>query len=165
MVVIRLTKVTTIAALAAYALIVAYDNIVDYGSNYEFVKHVLSMDTTFAGNVLKDRAIANEKIWQAAYASIIALEGLTGLSLAFGAIMLLGRLNAPAEAFNRAKACAIAGLTIGFGLWFFGFLVIAGEYFAMWQSQVWNGQEAAFRIATVILVVLVFVGLPDGDLT
>jgi len=81
MVVIRLTKVTTIAALAAYALIVAYDNIVDYGSNYEFVKHVLSMDTTFAGNVLKDRAIANEKIWQAAYASIIALEGLTGLSL------------------------------------------------------------------------------------
>lgn len=165
MVVTRLAKVTTIAALAAYALIVAYDNIVDYGSNYEFVKHVLSMDTTFAGNVLKDRAIANEKIWQAAYASIIALEGLTGLSLAFGAIMLLGRLNAPAEAFNRAKACAIVGLTIGFGLWFFGFLVIAGEYFAMWQSQVWNGQEAAFRIATVILVVLVFVGLPDGDLT
>lgn len=165
MVVIRLAKVTTIAALAAYALIVAYDNIVDYGSNYEFVKHVLSMDTTFAGNVLKDRAIANEKIWQAAYASIIALEGLTGLSLAFGAIMLLRRLNAPAEAFNRAKACAIVGLTIGFGLWFFGFLVIAGEYFAMWQSQVWNGQEAAFRIATVILVVLVFVGLPDGDLT
>ena len=47
MILIRLAKIATIAALAAYAFIVAYDNIVDYGSNYEFVKHVLSMDTTF----------------------------------------------------------------------------------------------------------------------
>jgi predicted small integral membrane protein len=42
-------------------------------------------------------------------------------------------------------------------------MVIAGEYFAMWQSKEWNGQEAAFRAATVILVVLIFVSLPDGD--
>src|SRR6516225_10977011 len=47
LVLIRLAKVSMIAALAAYAFIVAYDNIVDYDSNYEFVSHVLSMDTTF----------------------------------------------------------------------------------------------------------------------
>jgi predicted small integral membrane protein len=41
--------------------------------------------------------------------------------------------------------------------------VVAGEYFAMWQLKVWNGQEAAFRIAKVILGVLVFVCLPDSD--
>jgi predicted small integral membrane protein len=91
------------------------------------------------------------------------LEGLTGLLLVLGVIFLLRRLMAPGAIFNRAKGWAVAGLTVGFGLWFFGFLVIAGEYFAMWQSQLWNGQEAAFRIATVILVVLVFVSLPDGD--
>jgi predicted small integral membrane protein len=33
----------------------------------------------------------------------------------------------------------------------------------MWQSKEWNGQEAAFRITTVILAVLIFVSLPDGD--
>jgi predicted small integral membrane protein len=54
-------------------------------------------------------------------------------------------------------------LTLGFGLWFFGFMVVAGEYFAMWQSKVWNGQESAFRIATAILGVLIFVALPDED--
>ena len=42
-------------------------------------------------------------------------------------------------------------------------MVIAGEYFAMWQSKIWNGQDAAFRIVTVILGVLVFVSLPDGE--
>src|SRR6516164_8174149 len=67
-------------------------------------------------------------------------------------------------ASSRAKGWAIAGLTVGFGLWFFGFMVIAGEYFAMWQSKLWNGQEAAFRIATEMLGVLIFVSLPDGDL-
>jgi predicted small integral membrane protein len=164
MVVTRLAKIALIAALAAYALIVAYDNIVDYGSNYEFVRHVLSMDTTFAGNALKDRAINDETVWKAAYALIIGAEWLTGLLLTFGAIALLRKLTAPAAPFNRAKAWAVAGLTVGFGLWFFGFVVIAGQYFAMWQSQVWNGQESAFRIAAMILGVLIFVILPDGEL-
>ena len=163
MIPIRLAKVATIASLAAYAVIVAYDNIADYQSNYEFVRHVLSMDTTFPGNALMHRAITNENIWSMAYALIIATEGSAALLLAVGALVLLGRLGAPAEAFNRSKVWAITGLTVGFGLWFFGFMVIAGEYFAMWQSKVWNGQDAAFRITTVILGVLIFVSLPDGD--
>jgi predicted small integral membrane protein len=164
-IIVRIVKVTMVAALAAFALIVAYDNIVDYDSNYEFVRHVLSMDTTFGTSVLKYRAISNETMWHVAYALIIAVEGTTGLLLALGALALLRRLRSPAELFNRTKVWAVAGLGAGFGLWFVGFLVIAGEYFAMWQSKVWNGQEAAFRITTVILAVLIYVSLPDEDLS
>jgi len=163
MVFIRLTKVMLIAALAAYALIVTYDNIVDYESNYEFVKHVLSMDTTFTGNALMGRAITNPRVWTVVYGSIIAVEGLTALLLAIGALQLLIRITAPAMLFNNAKVWALAGMAAGFGLWFFGFLVVAGEYFAMWQSTAWNGQEAAFRTTMVILGVLVFISLPDSD--
>jgi predicted small integral membrane protein len=43
-------------------------------------------------------------------------------------------------------------------------VVIGGEYFAMWQSKLWNGEEAAFRIAGTMLAALVFVSLPDGEL-
>ena len=163
MVLIRLAKVTMIGSLAAYAFIVAYNNFVDYGSNYQFVRHVLSMDTTFPDNALMHRSITNESIWRVAYTSIMAIEGLTAFLLALGAVMLLARLRAPAEVFNRSKVWAVAGLTVGFALWFFGFMVIAGEYFAMWQSKEWNGQQAAFRITTEILAVLIFVSLPDRD--
>jgi predicted small integral membrane protein len=163
MVLIRLAKVTMVGSLAAYAFIVAYNNVVDYGSNYQFVRHVLSMDTTFPDNALMHRSITNESIWRVAYALIMAMEGLTAFLLALGAVMLLARLRAPAEVFNRSKVWAVAGLTVGFALWFFGFMVIAGEYFAMWQSKEWNGQEAAFRITTEILAVLIFVSLPDRD--
>src|ERR1700756_1019032 len=112
MVFIRLAKVAIIGPLAAFAFIVAYNNVVDYGSNYQFVRHVLSMDTTFPGNALMRRAIADETAWRWAYALIIPTEWLAGVLLAIGALALLARLRAPAQGFNRAKAWAVAGLTI-----------------------------------------------------
>ena len=163
MLIMRIAKVLLVGALASYAFIVAYDNIVDYDSNYQFVRHVLSMDTTFPNNALMHRAITTESAWTAVYTVIIGCEWLTCVLLAIGALALLARLRAPAAMFNRAKVWAIAGLIVGFGLWFFGFLVVAGEYFAMWQSQTWNGQQTAFRLSTVILGVLIFVCLRDGD--
>jgi predicted small integral membrane protein len=163
MMIARVAKILLVGALALYAFIVAYNNIVDYGSNYQFVRHVLSMDTTFPNNALIRRAITNERVWSKVYALIIAWEWLTGVLLAIGALVLFIRLRAPAVIFNRAKTWAIAGLMAGFVLWFFGFLVVAGEYFAMWQSQTWNGQEAAFRLTMVILGVLIFVSLPESD--
>jgi predicted small integral membrane protein len=163
MLVIRLAKVLMIGALAAFAFVVTYDNIVDYGANYQFVQHVLSMDTTFPDSTLRHRAITDPAIWKAVYALIIAAEGLTALLLVIGAIALLLRLRAAAAVFNATKAWAVAGLTVGFGVWFFGFLVVAGEYFTMWQSKTWNAQEAAFRFTMVILGVLIFLVLPDRD--
>ncbi|WP_217430849.1 DUF2165 family protein [Sphingomonas bacterium] len=43
-------------------------------------------------------------------------------------------------------------------------MTIGGEWFLMWQSTVWNGQESAFRFYTTILLVLVYFNQPDGDL-
>jgi predicted small integral membrane protein len=72
--------------------------------------------------------------------------------------------DAPAALFNAAKGPAIGGLAAGFGLFFVGFLVVGGEWFQMWQSQTWNGQEAAFRFAASIGLVLIFVSLKDDDI-
>ena len=47
MIELRLCKVLIAASLALFADLVAIDNVLDYGSNYTFVSHVLSMDTTF----------------------------------------------------------------------------------------------------------------------
>jgi len=89
-----------IAALAAHALIVTYDNIVDYDSNFQFVAHVMSMDTTLPGNVLMQRAITDKGAWSAAYAVIITIEALTGVLLVvLSALVLVVRVAAPPEVF------------------------------------------------------------------
>lgn len=164
MLIVRFAKIAMTAALAAFAFIVTYDNIVDYGTNYEFVKHVLSMDTTFPGNKLMHRAITDPALWALAYGAIIAAEGIVFLLLAVAAMAMLFALRAPSAGFQRAKAWMVAGATMGFMVWFFGFMVVGGEYFAMWQSKAWNGQEAAFRFYMTLLAVLIFVMQKDEEL-
>lgn len=164
MLIVRLAKVAMTAALAAFAFIVTYDNIVDYGTNYEFVKHVLSMDTTFPGNKLMHRSITDPRLWTLGYAAIIAAEGVVFILLAVASVAMLLALRAPAASFQRAKTWMVAGAAVGFMVWFFGFMVVAGEYFAMWQSKTWNGQEAAFRFYMTLLAVLIFVNQTDEDL-
>ena len=160
---LRLAKVIVVASLAAFALLVAHDNVIDYDSNYAFVRHVMSMDTTFPGNTLMGRAVTDERVWRASYAAIIVAEGLCGLLLAAGALRMLACLRAPAARFERAKGLACLGAGLAFLLWFFGFMVVAGEYFAMWQSRDWNGQAAAFRIYVAALGVLILLALPERE--
>ena len=161
---IRLVKTTMVASVALFALLVAYNNIVDYGSNYAFVRHTLTMDTTFPDNALKGRAITSPGAWTLAYWLIILIEAVTGIVLAFAAWRLARRLRHSAS-FNAAKAYVVIGVGLGFLLWFTGFMVVGGEWFLMWQSKEWNGQGAAFRFYMTLLAVGIFVSLPDGDAT
>ena len=160
----RIAKIVMVASLAVYCLLVVFGNLTDYQSNFLFVQHVMSMDTTFPGNRLMYRAITNPALWHAAYAVIIAGEALAGVLLLAGAIRLFQARQAPGAAFDGAKNWTVAGVLVAFLVWFFIFEVVAGEWFAMWQSATWNGQEAAFRIYISMLAVLIFVLLPDKDL-
>jgi predicted small integral membrane protein len=162
---IRLVKTVMVASTALFALLVAYNNVADYGSNYEFVRHTLSMDTTFPGNALKGRAITSPTVWTLGYWAIIVTEAATGLVLAFAAWRLMRAWRLPATAFNAAKQYVVIGVGLGFLLWFTGFMVVGGEWYLMWQSKQWNGQEAAFRFYMTLLAVGIFVSLPDGDVT
>jgi len=164
MIELRLCKVVKAASLALFASLVAVDNLVDYNSNYSFVQHVLSMDTTFPNNTLRWRAITQPTLWQAAYWMIILGEALTGAAYSIGSIALLRSLRASGATFNRSKRFVYLATAVGFLVWFFGFMVIGGEWFSMWQSPAWNGQEAAFRFYAALLGVGIFIALEDRDL-
>ena len=159
----RSAKIILPLCLALFCLLVAFNNLTDYGTNYLFVQHVLSMDTTFPGNALMYRAVTSPLLWQIAYALIIIAEGVTGVLYLAGAIRLFQLREAPAIVFNTAKAYIVAASLLAFLVWFVGFMVVGGEWFAMWQSQTWNAQDAAFHFYMTVLGVLIFVSLPDGD--
>src|SRR5712672_15094 len=139
MLIMRAAKIAMVAAIAAFATLVAFGNITDYGTNFVFVQHVLSMDSVFANSTITYRAITSPTLHRAAYAIIIAAEALTAVLCWMGALALLRERRAPAAAFNRAKGWSIAGLTLGFLVWQFGFMTVGGEWFGMWQSAKWNG--------------------------
>jgi predicted small integral membrane protein len=164
MIELRLAKLAIAASLALFADLVTIDNIIDYGSNYNFVRHVLSMDTTFPDGALRWRAITQPMLWHAAYGVIILGEALTGAAYTIGSIALLRSLRASGEAFNRSKRFVYLATAAGFLVWFFAFMVIGGEWFSMWQSSTWNGQSAAFRFYVAVLGAGIFIALEDRDL-
>jgi len=161
---VRLCKAVLLLGLSLFAFLVTFNNITDYDSNFQFVRHVMSMDTTFEGNAAMGRAITNERAWHAAYWGLIAAEGATFLLLFAGGLRLLAARSAPAAEFHDAKGLAFAGATLGFLVWFVGFMAVGGEWFLMWQSEQWNGQQAAFRFYVSILLVMVLVMQRDDEL-
>jgi len=159
----RIGKLVMVAGLAGFAGLVTLNNLVDYGSNFAFVRHVLSMDTTFPGNALTGRAITAPALWHAAYILIVALEALTCLAFACGAFAMARHLRGHPAEFRRALRFVWTGAGLAFLLWFIGFMVVGGEWFAMWQSRDWNGQQAAFRFYVTAMLVLLVVALPEEE--
>ena len=47
---LRIAKTLLVFAVAAFYSFVVLNNTTDYESNYQFVRHVLMMDTTLPGN-------------------------------------------------------------------------------------------------------------------
>jgi predicted small integral membrane protein len=159
----EMTRITrwgqTAAALTVglYFLIVAFNNITDYRTNFEFVRHVLSMDSIGPDSPVTWRAINSAVLQHGGYVVIIIWETCAGLLCSAGGVRMLRRINSPE--FRVAKQQAIAGLWAGIFLWSIAFITIGGEWFLMWESEKWNGELAALRMFTVNAVFLLFLCL------
>lgn len=160
---IRLTKVLLTAAVALYFTLVVVNNLTDYATNFEFVAHVLSMDTIFPDSRLHWRALPQPWVHHLFYGTIIAWEGLTAVLCGLGAYRLGRALSAEEAEFARARTLAVCGLLCGCLLWLLAFITVGGEWFAMWQSSQWNGQTPAFRMFSVMALVLLLVLQPERD--
>jgi predicted small integral membrane protein len=162
---LRLAKVLLVSAVALFYTMLVFNNTTDYGSNHQFVQHVLLMDTTFPGNQAMWRAIHSSAVHTAFYCGIIAWEAATMVLTWIGVVQLIRALRSPSAAFNSSKRLSIMALTLGMMLWYVAFICVGGEWFLMWQSKTWNGQEAASRAFVMIGVVFILLVLPDTELS
>jgi predicted small integral membrane protein len=151
---IRLAKLLLVTGVALLISLVVLNNLTDFGTNYEFVRHVLRMDTLVPGGHVLGRAIPAPWIHLVFYVCIIAWEAVTAILLWWGAASMLRSWRLSATEFNAAKMVSVLGLSLSLLLWLVAFLAIGGEWFLMWESPAWNGQQAAFRNFTVVGIVL-----------
>lgn len=146
---LRLLQALTLFSAGLFGLFVFAGNLMDYDSNFQFVRHVLSMDTTFEGNSLMWRAIESPIVHHIAYIGLIAAEGVFAALALIGSVKLFLLRDAGAAACNRARVWGYGAYGLGFLIWFVGFVVVGSEWFAMWQSSSWNGKETAMGITTL----------------
>ena len=161
--ILRLSKTLLLAAVAFFFTLVVFNNTTDYNSNFQFVRHVLMMDSTFPGNNGMWRALNPTWIHTLFYGSIIMTETTIAVLSWWGTVRLLQSLRASRSVFQQAKSVGIAALTLGCLLWSVAFISIGGEWFLMWQSKSWNGQDAAFRMFTILGITLLYLSAPEFE--
>lgn len=160
---LRFAKLSLVLGVALYYVFLVFNNLTDYNSNYQFIRHVLMMDSTFPGNNGMWRAINQPAIHTIFYLVIIAWEFFTMILCVWGALRLFRAVRGSAQVFRDASSIAVAGLTLSLLMWLIAFLGVGGEWYLMWQSKSWNGQEAAFRMFTVVGIILLFLVQPESE--
>ncbi|MGJ0391729.1 MAG: DUF2165 family protein [Methylocystis sp.] len=160
--IVRLAKIAVAFSAGFLILFVALDNVFDYGVNFDVAQHILSMDMV-PQSPLKSRAITSPALHHLCYLFIIATEFASAALTLYGAWTLWQARAAGAATFNSAKAMAIAGLCVGFLLYFLGFMTVGGEWFQMWRAGPYNMQEPAFRFIGSIGLAMIFIGQADAE--
>lgn len=147
-------KVFVVSIVALYFSFIVFNNLTDYETNHWCVKSVLGMEGVRAQDVLW-RAVQSPKVVSSAYAAIITTEATIALLCWSSALAMLVK--------RRGKTLALVGLAIAFGLFMFGFVVIAGEWFYMWQHPILSGmQQKAAVIALIMLGCMLIVAQKEG---
>jgi len=159
----RAAKLLLVCGIALFYTLVVFNNVTDFDSNYQFVRHVLMMDTTFPRNNGMWRALTQPWMHLAFYLGVIGWEMVNTVLLWWGAFKLFKALRLAPATFNAAKRIPLAALTLSMLMWLVAFLTVGAEWFLMWQSHMWNGQEAAFRMFAVVGIVLLLVLQPDTE--
>jgi predicted small integral membrane protein len=159
----RWAKLVLLAGIALFYTLIVFNNLTDFNSNYEFVRHTLLMDSTFPGSNGMWRAISSPTMYLVFYWTLIAWETATMVLVWWGLAALIRAVRRPADLFNAQKRIAVVALTLSLLMWLVAFLDVGGEWFLMWQSPKWNGQPEAFRMFVVVGLVLLLLLQPDTE--
>jgi predicted small integral membrane protein len=162
----RVVTSLVVLMVAAYYLVVGFDNITNptnpNASNWPFVQGVISGDGVPADSGFQWRFIDATWFQAISYVLVMTMETLTGVILLVAGVK--GLRAAPSSArWDRAQKWTLVGGLLGLGIFFFGFMVVGGNWFIMYLNAKWNGLEPAFQnsvmtVSMMILTVAVMVG-------
>jgi predicted small integral membrane protein len=152
----RLIKICLGIAVGLYMLLVCINNLTDYDTNFQFVSKVSGMEDVFSREKNGWRAINFPALQHIFYLFIIGWEILITVLIALGVVRMLRAYRGEANTFKNSGKMLRTGLFLGIVLWFTIFVTIGGEWFLMWQSKSWNGQNTAFMLTICFLLFLTY---------
>ena len=152
----RLVVSVVVLIAASYYVVVAVNNVTNPASNWVFVKGVMSLQGVPAGSGFGWRAITATPLQIAVYVAIVAGEATAAALLAVGGVIGLRRRAAHTE-WLSSQRWTLLGCGVGLAVFFFGFMVLGGNWWVMYLNGKWNGLDAAFQNSTLTFLTLVAV--------
>ena len=151
-------KIVLVAGVALFLTMAVLGNATMPDLATGAIKTAVGMETTFQHPGAMWRAITNP-VWVYAIFGLIVLTEVAAAALCWtGTARMWSARKADAGSFSRAAGAARIGLGVTAALYFVGWLVIANEWFAMWQSKELNVLPDAFRIFAAAMLILFLLG-------
>jgi predicted small integral membrane protein len=157
----RNIKIIFSLLLSTYAAMIFLNNVVDYQTNFLFVKAIVVMDELISGDTNKWRSVNQPSLQHLLFIIILCWEGVMAVCFGIGTWNMYKNRNAEAASFNQSKKWTIIGLALGIGLWFGVFTIAAGEWFLIWQSKFGSTQVTGFLLCGIFLLFLLFISQKD----
>lgn len=156
---IRLIKILLILSVAAWGLIGALLNIINWDGTTGGVYAAITM-STFEGGTASWQATTNSALVLAGALFITLSKIAAGICCGIGAVNMFRAISADRVTFSASKSLGLAGCGIALLMLFFGFIVVAESFFEMWRSDVLRDASlgSAFRYAGLIALIALFVG-------
>lgn len=155
----KILKLTVTVSVALMFSLIAFNNMIDYCTNFKLVKMVVSMESISTENV-QWRAITSPLLQHSIYLGIITWESLTAIVCWIGALLMF-KDKGSVQGYARGKRIAITGLAMGFALFMIGFVVIAGEWFYLWDSLLQSMHAKAILFSLLLASFAYFVSQVD----
>jgi predicted small integral membrane protein len=153
----RMIKIVLVAGTALLLTLAVLGNVTMSDVGIGAVKTAVGMETTFKHPGAMWRAITSPGLVYAIFGLIVLVEAIAAALCWTGAARMWAARRDGAS-FQRAAGAARLGLGVTAALYFVGWLVIAGEWFEMWQSQQLNVLPDAFRFFASAMLILFLVG-------
>lgn len=140
---IRLLKAMLVVGCASLLFLAFVGNIFAYDVNFDYIKHIMSMDDIPKHPFLSWRAVYNPFYFHICYISIIAIEGIASLLLLIGVYHIINNLKKDPLEFSKSIQWSQIGLLLSLVLYSLLFFMVGGEWYSSWQSSHWNAKSAS----------------------
>lgn len=155
----RLIPLVLLLGTAVTAAVAALNNLTAPGANLDFVRHIMTMDTTNRDRGVRWREVRSPALHRAAFAAILVCElAVAALGLA-GSFFLAVNLTAGAEAWESAKLFGYLAFLAALAVWFLIIQVVGAEWYVSWQSEKWNAIRDSIRINLITVAGIIILRL------
>jgi predicted small integral membrane protein len=150
-------KIVLVAGMALFLTLAVLGNLLMADAASGAVKAAVAMETTFKHPAVMWRAVTSPVWVYVIFGAIVLAEAASAVLCWAGTARMWSARKADAVSFYRASGLARVGLGVTAAVYFIGWLVIASEWFEMWQSKDLNVLPDAFRIFGSAMLILLLV--------
>lgn len=160
MIMVRFCKILLVFSVAVFLSVVVYQTLTHVEDHRTMVQQIMGMEFVVQDATTLSRLVTDPEFQRYTLLGLIGMQCLALVLCWVGCARLFLNLIGSDARFNRAKGPATLGITLGFCYYAVGYLTVAGEWFGLRESPLWDGASLT-RLLCYFGIVMIVLTLKD----